>query len=137
MASIFVRSAYAIGTDTDDVFDLSQWSLAAQLFGGAGNDSYVLNAPDQQVIETAGAGTDTVRLEFDANYTLGANVENAIRTAGSSSAGRTLIGNALNNNLTGDALTRGLIDGGAGADTMTGGSGNDTIRTGNSPERSR
>ena len=46
MASIFVRSAYAIGTDTDDTFDLSEWTLAAQLFGGTGNDSYVLNAPD-------------------------------------------------------------------------------------------
>ena len=126
MASIFVRSAYAIGTDTDDTFDLSEWNLAAQLFGGTGNDSYVLNAPDQQVIETAGAGTDTVRLEYDEDYTLGANVENAIRTAGSSSTGRVLTGNTRNNVLTGDAQFAGELIGGAGADTMTGGAGNDT-----------
>lgn len=135
MAYIFVRGAVAIGTDTDDTFDLGQWPAPAQLYGGAGNDLYVLNVLGQEPVELAGAGTDTVRLEFDADYTLGANVENAIRTAGSSSAQRALTGNALNNVLTGDAVFSGLFNGGAGADTMIGGSGNDTYGVDNIGDR--
>ena len=136
MANIIVRDSYAIGTDADDVFDLASWLQPAQLFGGTGNDTYLLSGPGQSVVEAVNAGTDTVRLAFDADYTLEANVENAIRAAGSTgTTPRALTGNALNNVLTGDALHADSIDGGGGADTMTGGVGDDTYVVDNTGDK--
>ena len=96
--------------------------------GGAGNDTYVVDASGDLVIETANAGTDSVRSAI--SYTLGDNVENLTLTGTGAVNGT---GNALNNILIGNGaanrLTGGegadMLDGGAGADTMLGGQGND------------
>ncbi len=47
--------------------------------GGFGNDTYIVDDIGDQVIETAGEGTDTVRAAV--SYALSANVENLILTA--------------------------------------------------------
>jgi len=116
---------------------------ADSMLGGAGNDSYHVWQAGDRVVESAGAGVDTVHSHL-ASYTLGNAVENGvIRRTGAAS----LTGNALDNVLyagTGDNT----IDGATGSDTVsyagaasgvtlslavstaqaTGGSGRDTLR---------
>ena len=48
------------------------------MIGGAGNDTYVVDATGDVVTEAAGQGTDLV--QSSASFTLGANVENLTLT---------------------------------------------------------
>jgi Ca2+-binding RTX toxin-like protein len=101
------------------------------LVGGAGNDTYRVDQPDEVVTELAGEGTDTVYANI--TFTLGANVENLILVENVNSdidgTGNELA-NAITGNIGANTL-RGLagddtLDGGAGADILVGGVGNDT-----------
>ncbi|AEG93875.1 Conserved hypothetical protein [Ramlibacter tataouinensis TTB310] len=89
------------------------------LAGGLGDDTYVVSYGDT-VVEEAGAGTDTVRVDTD--WTLGANLENLVLAGNYAYSGT---GNDLANRLTGSALNN-VLDGASGADTMEGGLGSDT-----------
>ena len=107
------------------------------LRGGLGNDSYIVDHVSDQVVESAGAGTD--RIVSSVTEVLALNVENLTLsgTAAINGTGNTLnnviIGNAANNILSGssgiDALNGGtgndILIGGAGKDAMTGGAGAD------------
>ena len=96
------------------------------LIGGAGDDVYIIDSLSDSVVEAAGAGADQVRVAVatgGGNYTLAANVENAILV---NSVAYDLTGNILANVLTGNALAN-RIDGGDGADTLSGGGGADTL----------
>jgi Ca2+-binding RTX toxin-like protein len=95
--------------------------LANELYGGLGDDTYVLEAADS-VIESAGQGTDTVQTSSLSAYNLGAEVENLTYTGtGAFTAG----GNALANVLTGGSGAD-VLRGRGGADTLVGGDGVDT-----------
>ncbi len=104
------------------------------LFGGAGDDTYVVDVPGDAVFENAGEGTDTVLAGL--SYTLAANVENLQIIAGAGDAAGT--GNGLANMLTGNDGSNELrgqdgndtIDGGGGNDRITGGTGADILRGG-------
>jgi Ca2+-binding RTX toxin-like protein len=101
------------------------------LVGGAGNDTYRVDQPDEVVTELAGEGIDTVY--SNVGFTLGANVENLIlvENVNSDIDGT---GNELANAITGNLGVNRLqglagddtLDGGAGADILEGGAGNDT-----------
>src|SRR3954451_18495940 len=84
---------------------------ADTMSGGTGNDIYFVDDVGDQVIESAGQGTDEVRTTLAA-YTLTDNVEN-LRFTGSGSFTGT--GNDLNND----------IRGGASDDTLYGGGGHE------------
>jgi Ca2+-binding RTX toxin-like protein len=102
-----------------------------RLVGGLGNDTYVLDSARDEAVETANAGTDTVRTSL-ASFTLAAHFENL---TGTSAAGQTLAGNGGANAIVGaggvDRLSGGagndVLDGGAGADVLTGGTGSDVF----------
>ncbi len=89
----------------------------ARMYGGAGNDTYLITGSLGWVVEDAGEGVDTVQVSF--SFTLPSNFENLTLIAGLSATG-----NALDNLVIGNAGTN-FIDGGAGADTLQGGLGDD------------
>jgi Ca2+-binding RTX toxin-like protein len=89
------------------------------LYGGAGNDTYVVYSVTDQVIENPGEGTDTVRSSV--SFALASNIENLTLTGISAINGT---GNGLANVITGNAAAN-VITGGGGGDTLTGGAGAD------------
>jgi Ca2+-binding RTX toxin-like protein len=98
------------------------------MYGGKGNDVYVVDNGGDSVIEYANEGIDTVLSSI--SYSLGRNVENLTLT-GTAMMG---FGNAADNALLGNASANLLLDGAgndtldgcAGIDILSGGSGNDT-----------
>ncbi|NJC41648.1 hypothetical protein GGQ87_001906 [Brevundimonas alba] len=115
-----------LGTDTllglggNDVLWGGAGALNA-LQGGAGDDTYVLEAADT-VTEFVGDGTDTVDARIN-TYVLANNVENLIFGGVGNFAGT---GNAAANVMSGGAGDD-VLRGRGGADTMNGGGGLDTV----------
>ncbi|OGB24019.1 MAG: hypothetical protein A3I66_17115 [Burkholderiales bacterium RIFCSPLOWO2_02_FULL_57_36] len=91
------------------------------LEGGLGDDSYYIDSVDDQVIELADQGQDTITTAV--TYTLAVNVENLI-LGGTAAINGT--GNAGNNSLFGNGAAN-TLSGGAGNDTLNGGGGSDTL----------
>tara|TARA_R110000868_G_scaffold411656_1_gene706919 strand:- start:10955 stop:14185 length:3231 start_codon:yes stop_codon:yes gene_type:complete len=94
-------------------------SGSGTLIGGLGDDTYVVHSQKHRIIETAGAGIDTVLSDW--GYTLGDNLENLTLTGTSTNSA---IGNGLDNIIIGNA-NKNVIDGGLGNDELSGGAGND------------
>lgn len=94
------------------------------LEGGRGNDIYIVAQTGDRVVESGGAGTDTVRSTI--TYTLPANVEKLILTGSTASNGN---GNGLANTLTGNGAAN-VLKGAGGADKLIGGKGNDVLSGG-------
>ena len=93
---------------------------ADTLVGGSGNDLFLVDSPQDSVVELAGGGTDLV--QSGASFTLPAEVENLTLTGDLAVDG---VGNSLPNRITGNAAAN-LLDGGGGADTLVGGDGDDS-----------
>ena len=104
----------------NDVLDGGGGADGDVMTGGAGNDAYFVDNWDDQTIENASGGTDTVYASL--NWTLAANIEN-LTLDGKDAWNAT--GNALANTLIGN-FNANWLEGGAGADTMIGGTGDDT-----------
>ncbi len=105
---------YLIGGAGDDI--LAGGSGAANtLQGGTGDDTYVVSAAGDSVIEFAGEGTDLVQTSLN-SYVLAANVEKLYFTG---SGGFTGVGNSDDNLIVGGS--------GNGSDYLIGGAGNDTL----------
>jgi len=126
------------GSDTLEGGEGNDWHEGGT--GGAGNDTYFVDDPGDQIIEQAGEGSDEVRSHI--SYVLPAHVAH-LNLQGSGDIDGT--GNALNNTLYGNPginVLTGLqgndsldtfegndtLDGGPGNDWLGGGSGNDTYR---------
>lgn len=90
------------------------------LEGLNGDDTYVLTASADTVIEAFNAGHDLVLASMDVSR-LTANVEDLT----SKGIGLTLIGNDSDNVITGDAGSN-YLDGASGQNTLIGGAGDDT-----------
>ena len=94
------------------------------MFGGKGNDLFIVDSPQDIVIEFAGEGRDSVRSSV--SFSLTTQIE-VLNLTGSHDIDGT--GNALNNRITGNAGAN-YLDGGAGKDTLIGKGGNDTLQGG-------
>jgi Ca2+-binding RTX toxin-like protein len=100
------------------------------LIGGIGDDTYIIKDADDQIVELAGEGMDTVWASFD--YVLGSNLE-VLRLSGNARVGT---GNELDNRIIGTDFNDRLsglagndkLQGGAGHDTLLGGSGDDELQ---------
>lgn len=91
--------------------------------GGAGDDLYFVDTPNDLTFEAAGGGIDTVYANINgAGYYLYAFTENLI-LEGNTPFG---VGNELANQLTGNAIANYLL-GGLGNDTLNGKAGNDVL----------
>ncbi|WP_210527930.1 calcium-binding protein [Rubellimicrobium arenae] len=107
------------------------------LDGGAGDDVYFVENPDDVVVERPGGGADEVRAAVD--FTLPEHVERLVLVGGGpmlrGGVGLRGTGNADGNlilgGLAGDTLLgldgNDTLDGGAGADTLEGGAGDDVL----------
>ncbi len=93
---------------------------ADTMAGGADDDTYSIDNVNDQVIEQAGEGIDTVKSSV--STTLDEQVENLILTGEADLDGS---GNDLDNQIIGTSGDN-LLDGGTGIDTMMGGTGDDT-----------
>ncbi|MCE7914983.1 MAG: hypothetical protein DYH15_09980, partial [Nitrosomonas sp. PRO4] len=95
-------------------------SGADSLFGGFGNDTYIVDHVNDSVNEGLNEGVDIISSKV--TYLLPDNVENLTLTGTAAINGT---GNDLVNILTGNSAAN-VLDGGIGADTLKGGAGNDT-----------
>ncbi|MBK7044476.1 MAG: putative Ig domain-containing protein [Rhodanobacteraceae bacterium] len=93
--------------------------IANSQTGTSGDDLFVVDHPDDLIVEQAGGGTDTVNASND--YVLGNNVENLTLLG---TFGWQGTGNALDNTIRGNAGSN-HIDGAEGNDTAYGGGGDD------------
>lgn len=104
-----------LGLDGNDTL-IGGSGAANELYGGLGDDTYVLTSVGDTIVEAADAGIDTVQTT-DNNSTLAVNVENLFYVG---EGGANLTGNS------GDNIIAGLN----GDDTLSGGMGNDTLNGG-------
>jgi Ca2+-binding RTX toxin-like protein len=108
-----------LGGNGNDYLDGGEY--ADVMRGGAGDDVYIVNVDSDKVVETASAGTDTVRSSVSLNQPI--HVERLVLTG---SADNYAFGNSQSNTIYGNAGANSLR-GGAGNDTLLGGAGNDTL----------
>ncbi|WP_448657702.1 M10 family metallopeptidase C-terminal domain-containing protein [Sphingomonas sp. CJ99] len=113
-----------VGGDGADVLDGNSGEGDYDLLdGGAGDDLYFVDTPDDLTFEAVGGGTDGVVADIrGAGYYLYANVE-TLTLMGETPFG---VGNALDNVLIGSETANWLL-GGAGNDRLNGGGGNDVL----------
>jgi Ca2+-binding RTX toxin-like protein len=109
------------GSGADILNDNGQSGIT--LFGGAGNDTYIVSNPGTVVTELANDGTDTVQTTLS-SYQLPANVERLVYTG---SGSFTSTATAANETITGGTGADTLSDGGFSNVTLRGGGGADTF----------
>jgi Ca2+-binding RTX toxin-like protein len=97
---------------------------ADAIHGGAGDDLYIVDNPNDAVVENADGGTDRIAAWLD--FTLGDNVENLILKGGGDLSGT---GNARGNEIFGNDGNN-ILYGGAGTHTEPGITGSDLLRGG-------
>ena len=113
-----------VGLGGDD--HLSATGLGAFMFGGAGDDTYIVTSSFDQVFEAANEGHDTVQSSVDfslTGFSAGGNAEDLLLTGAANLNG---YGNQLDNLITGNTGAN-LLSGFAGNDQLQGGDGNDTL----------
>jgi Ca2+-binding RTX toxin-like protein len=96
------------------------------LTGGAGNDLYLVDSPDDRIVETASGGTDTVIASVSYSLARLAHVETLLLDSDGDIDGS---GNTLHNLIVGTPGDN-LLDGRGGNDTLDGLEGDDDMRGG-------
>lgn len=128
--------------DGNDIFDGRNSTIVGEVFGGLGDDTYIVDDANMLLVENAAQGSDLVKSTI--SFALADNFENLTLIGSQNING---IGNGVTNLLTGnhgDNILRGKAGedtltgkdgedrllGGSGADTLNGGSDNDVLRGG-------
>ncbi|MBV1865121.1 MAG: hypothetical protein KUG74_11910 [Rhodobacteraceae bacterium] len=107
-----------------DLYDGRGGTVEGEVYGGLGNDTYIIDDASIELVEQFAEGTDTV--QSSVSWKLGANFEDLTLIGDGNIRG---VGNDEVNIITGnDADNR--LRGRAGYDTLNGGDGNDEIRGG-------
>ncbi len=112
------------GGEGDDVLDGG--AAGDIMIGGNGNDIYTVDAVSDQVMETAGGGTND-RVISSVSYTLVGEIEVLNLVGAAALVG---IGSATNNTINGNEFANTLY-GNDGNDTLVGNAGDDTLYGGN------
>lgn len=105
----------------NDIIDLRGAQIDGTVYGGAGNDTFIVDATSFDLVEAVSAGTDMVKSTV--SFELGANFEN-LQLLGADAINGT--GNSLANSLTGNAGDN-RLHGYAGGDKLYGGAGDDWL----------
>jgi Ca2+-binding RTX toxin-like protein len=92
--------------------------------GGTGNDTYYVDDADDELIEGAGEGSDTVLASTDYALAVGVDVETLATTNANGTADIVLFGNESGNVIIGNNGDN-ILKGGGGTDHFTGRLGND------------
>jgi Ca2+-binding RTX toxin-like protein len=115
------------GNAGKNVLDGGADAVTDFLAGGQGNDTYVLGAGSDLVIEVAGGGTDTITSTITRSLVPYTDVENLTLLGTAHIDG---IGNGAANRIVGNN-GQNTLDGRGGLDTLEGGNGKDTYVLGN------
>lgn len=102
-------------------------AVADVLTGGLGNDTYIINTANDNIVELAGGGTaDRAKASLSFTLVAGDNIEFLETTNAAGVTAINLVGNEIAQTITGNAGAN-VLNGGvdALADTMIGGLGND------------
>lgn len=128
-------NGHAFLGEGNDIADLRNGSVTGRVSGLGGNDTYIVNQNNLQVLEYDGDGIDTLKssVNFDAGtYDIG-EVERFVALG---KKGITLIANDHDNTITGNR-GKNFLDGGAGDDTVRGGKGADIFNFGTGHDSDR
>jgi len=102
--------------------------------GGYGDDTYIIDNSEDQAIESAGQGVDTVQVSTSYGLWWGTSIERLVTSNALGTAPIALAGNEFNNTIIGNNGAN-YIKGEAGGDTLSGGGGNDTLIGGDGNDR--
>ena len=111
------------GGDGNDYIDGGTWR--DDMTGGLGDDIYIVDHADDDVIEAGGQGNDTVRVSTSWMMSSGASIETLETTDANGTAAINLTGSFHGNNIIGNDGNN-VINGSLGVDSMTGRGGDDT-----------
>ena len=131
----------------DDIFDGRGGDITGSVFGGAGNDTYIVSDSSIELVELLDEGIDLVKANV--SFEISEFIENLSLIGSSDING---VGNSAANILSGNSgnnILRGLngadeifgnngddrVIGGKGADTLRGGAGDDVLRGGSSQDK--
>jgi Ca2+-binding RTX toxin-like protein len=105
----------------NDVFDNRRGSVDGVIIGNEGDDTFIIDKSDTELLEASGQGTDTVKSL--ASFSLGDHFENLILLG---ARNINAIGNSSENTVTGNT-GKNTLSGLEGADSLFGGKGNDML----------
>jgi Ca2+-binding RTX toxin-like protein len=112
---------FLFGAEGNDTLNAVESTSDDLLFGGIGDDLYIVRGMGNNVVESLNQGIDTI--ETPNTHSLAANVENLTLTGISLAEGT---GNVLDNRIWGNG-GRNNLKAGDGNDDVSGGIGNDTL----------
>jgi len=118
-----------IGNDTLEGGNGNDTLSGYTMYGGLGDDYYIISSSSQTIHEYANEGEDTIYTSLD-SYTLSSSIYKEVENLTASSSG-VFTGNMLNNTITGSSQGNDVLDGYQGENTLIGLGGDDVYYVNN------